>query len=151
MAKYCFRCPSCNVQFERVFTMGTAPKTVPCPSCRRSVERHMTFGGFGFKTSGDVNSPTGVHSLDYPTADMAVGRSADAGWRNYAARDEQKTQTRTESGVRTLQRVGLDNSIYKPLPDLSVRRTLMREVIEHERESAKTGTKPYICSVESTD
>ena len=90
--------------------MSTHP-TFPCPSCEEEAPRLFSgeVFGFGFKTSSsDVNglspSNTGVHDLDYPSADKAVGRSAEARWQTYRDRDAIKEKVRKNSKVTQLTR-----------------------------------------------
>jgi hypothetical protein len=63
--------------------------------------------GFGFdfaasQTAAPAN--TGVTKHDYPTADQAVGSSADARWSEYHAREKIKTQVREVGANRALIR-----------------------------------------------
>lgn len=100
----------------------------PCPECGESAPRVMSAANFNFKgvAEGDPTRKgnSGVHDLDYPTLDKAIGRSANRKWKEYhkekAARDNARkalgTNTITErdghaapveSGVMGLRRQGI--------------------------------------------
>lgn len=108
MPKYTFECPTCSTRFDRTLKMGEHP-THPCPSCSNEAPRLFEGSAFGFgfaepiKKSAPAN--TGVHSMDYPSADMIVGRSAEARWGTYRARDEVKKKVRQDGGNSALSRV----------------------------------------------
>lgn len=96
MPKYTFTCEECNVRFDRNLKMGDHP-THPCPACKDPAPRLWDGQGFGFEFSdgaGTPNGNSGVAKHDYPTADIAVGRSASARWREIDAREGVKRQVR---------------------------------------------------------
>jgi putative FmdB family regulatory protein len=105
MPKYTFECQNCNLRFDRTLKMGEHP-TSKCPSCKEEAPRLFTSFGFGFKKS-ETSAPanTGVHDLDYPSADKIVGRSAESRWDTYRARDEAKKTVRKEGKSQALVRV----------------------------------------------
>ena len=106
MPKYTFECPACEVQFERTLKMDEHP-THPCPSCRGQAPRVWMGQGFGFDFAAPANAApanTGVAKHDYPTADQAVGSSADARWGEYNAREKVKGEVRKVGGNRALIR-----------------------------------------------
>jgi len=106
MPKYTFEC-QCGLRFDRVLKMEEHP-THGCPACHEEAPRLLSGVGFGFAFAANVNtvSPnTGVHDLDYPSADKAVGRSADNRWQTYHDRASVKDKVRKVAGVQQLARV----------------------------------------------
>lgn len=106
MPKYTFECSTCNTQFERTLKMGEHP-THPCPACQGPAPRVWMGQGFGFDFAASQKAPpanTGVTKHDYPTADQAVGSSADARWAEYNAREQVKGEVREVGGNRALIR-----------------------------------------------
>lgn len=106
MPVYTFECQRCSTRFDRTLKMGDHP-THECPSCKEEAPRLFAGTGFGFAFSSGGQAPanSGVHGQDYPTADMAVGRSAEARWSTYAERDKVKKKVREVSGTGALARV----------------------------------------------
>jgi len=103
MPKYSFEC-SCGLSFTRTLKMGEYP-VQECPKCREAAPR--VFEGFGFAfAQGASQAPanSGVSKHDYPTADQAVGASADKRWAEYQDRERVKTQVREKGGSRALIR-----------------------------------------------
>lgn len=107
MPRYVFECQNqdCNCRFERVLKMGDHPMH-PCPSCREDAPRCIEGEGFafGFKQEPAKEGNSGVHKEDYPTADHAVGRSAERRWATYDERRKVKEQARAAGGTHALQR-----------------------------------------------
>jgi len=107
MPKYTFEC-ECGLRFDRVLKMDDHP-THPCPSCSEEAPRLFQGQGFGFAFAGapkDIGTPanTGVHDIDYPSADKVVGRSAEGRWETYTKRAAIKEKVRKNSGVSQLAR-----------------------------------------------
>ena len=106
MPKYTFECQSCQVQFSRNLKMGEH-QTHPCPACQTPAARLWMGQGFGFGFEvppGAAPANTGVAKHDYPTADQAVGQSAEARWQEHHARDRIKDKVREVGGSRALIR-----------------------------------------------
>jgi len=107
MPRYVFECQneSCNCRFDRNLKMGEHP-THECPSCHEEAPRCLEGEGFafGFKVGEAQQGNSGVHKEDYPTADQAVGRSADVRWASYRERDKVKDQVRAGEGTHALIR-----------------------------------------------
>ncbi len=118
MPKYTFHCQTCSptVRFTRNLKIGDWP-THPCPACREEAPR--LYEGFGFQFQagrGSEDANTGVHAHDYPTADQAVGRSAEDRWHLYREREKIKRQARALGGTGALARVdGEGYTEYAPL------------------------------------
>lgn len=103
MPKYAFECQVCAVRFDRTLKMGEHP-THECPSCKEEAPRVFTEFGFAFASGGADTANSGVHGHDYPTADVAVGRSAEARWQYLDGREKAKTEARKAGGTHALIR-----------------------------------------------
>lgn len=107
MPVYVFECQNqdCNCRFERNLKMGDHPLH-PCPSCHEDAPRCIPGEGFafGFKQPETKEGNSGVHKEDYPTADYAVGRSAERRWASYEDRRKVKDQARAAGGTHALNR-----------------------------------------------
>lgn len=106
MPQYEYSCESCEVEFtEMLMTKEESErylKSHPCPICGNDASRLMSSFAFGFKGSvrgqSGVHGNSGVHDLDYPTLDKAVGRSSEVRWKNIKKRQEYVNQVRKETG-----------------------------------------------------
>jgi putative FmdB family regulatory protein len=104
MPKYDFECPECNLQFTRALKMGEHPEHV-CPNCGSMAPRQWNGNGFGFDfAEGKTPGNSGVSKQDNPTADQAVGRSAEKRWAEYDEREKVKEKVREVGGHRALHR-----------------------------------------------
>ena len=104
MPKYVFECPSCDLQFSRALKMGEHPDHL-CPNCNTTAPRQWNGNGFGFDfAQGTTPGNSGVSKQDHPTADQAVGHSADQRWAEYNEREKVKEKVREVSGHRALRR-----------------------------------------------
>lgn len=104
MPKYVFECPDCDLQFSRSLKMGEHPHH-SCPNCGSQAERQWKGNGFGFGfAEGKTPGNSGVTKDDYPTADHAVGKSADRRWIEVTEREKAKEKVREASGHRALNR-----------------------------------------------
>jgi putative FmdB family regulatory protein len=124
--KYSFECQDCgNLRFERSLKMGDHP-THECPSCGEESPRVISAFGFSFKSGGSAPANSGVHDLDYPSADKLVGRSAHDRWSTYVERDQVKKKVRKGGSAPELMRA--DGEGY-------VEYTSMPKTLKKERES----------------
>ncbi len=121
MPKYVFECQNedCNCRFERILKIGDH-LTHTCPSCGEEAPRWLPGEGFafGFKQETEKAGNSGVHKEDYPTADHAVGRSAEERWGEYEERKKVKEVARKAGQTHALVRY--DNTKeaaveYRPL------------------------------------
>lgn len=105
MPKFTFECPSCQLQFSRSLKQGLHTAH-PCPSCQGEAPRVFEGFGFNFSQVAATGSPgnSGVAKHDYPTADQAVGSSADSRWGEINAREQVKAKVREVGGNRALIR-----------------------------------------------
>lgn len=103
MPRFSFEC-ECGIQFSKTLKMG-AHEFHPCPDCYSDAKRLYEGFGFGFAApQGAAPGNTGVAKHDYPTADQAVGSSAEARWQEIQAREKVKTQVREHGSTRALIR-----------------------------------------------
>ncbi len=148
MPKYEFECESCNVGFERNLKMGDH-LTHPCPSCGEESHRvwdENSLASFSFKggQSGSTAN-TGVHAEDYPTADRAVGRDAEARWGEIHEREKVKQEARKMGDTHALIRHNSRDFIdYEPMTQTGrqARRKLADSVFEtmrSERSEKRAG------------
>lgn len=116
--------------------------THECPSCKEAAPRLWDGQGFGFdfaQTSGTHIANSGVTKHDYPTADIAVGMSADARWQEITAREEVKRKVR-----QTTKKVAL---VRKDAPDHSY---IDYESVTPERNEARKRLIEEAKQVEAT-
>lgn len=85
--------------------MGTWP-THACPHCKEEAPRKFEDGfSFAFQAGkGADQANTGVHDLDYPSADKVVGRSAESRWDTFRQRQKVKEEVRKVGGGQALVR-----------------------------------------------
>jgi putative FmdB family regulatory protein len=119
MPNYEFECQECNTRFTRNLKMAEHA-IHPCPKCEAEAPRLWEgFGGHKFESNGSsAVANTGVHTEDYPTADRAVGRSADDRREVMEARDKVKNEVRGKAGTHALIRTqGEGYTEYTPMTD----------------------------------
>jgi hypothetical protein len=118
-----YSCEKCEILFESLLTQRAEIEEYrewhPCIKCGERAEREkMSITNFSFKapagpTAGSgVHGQSGVHDLDYPKLDKAVGRSSAVKWQHYDARKAARDKIRKESGTNALT-IGADG---KPAP-----------------------------------
>lgn len=117
MPRYEYFCDDCEVEFEELLLSKADAEEYfdhhPCPNCKGRAER-IRVSPFSFKFSGSVNQGagsgvhgnSGVHDLDYPVLDKAVGRSAEVKWRLYNHRKEVRDKVRREAGTNAISQSG---------------------------------------------
>lgn len=109
-----YRCEICQVEFEELLIQTEEVKAYsqwhPCPSCGGRADRlgisitNFVFAG-GVRGESGVNGNSGVHDLDYPTLDKAVGRSSEKKWIRINAERVEREKIRRETGTNALARV----------------------------------------------
>lgn len=139
MPRYTFQCP-CGFRHSRTLPIGDYP-TTSCPKCQQAATRVLDTFGFRFKASKTAApANTGVAKDDFPTADTAVGRDADARWAEHEAREFVKNRVREVGGHRAIVRETHAGYIeYKAAgePLLKTRRKINNELKEVLRRPAK--------------
>jgi putative FmdB family regulatory protein len=138
MPVYSFECQRCSTRFDRTLKLGDHP-THECPSCKEEAPRLFSKNGFGFAFSSGGKAPanSGVHGHDYPTADQAVGRSAEDRWATYTQREEVKKKVREVSGTGALARVdgeGYTDYASMTAPEKDARGKLVDYAVQMERQ-----------------
>jgi putative FmdB family regulatory protein len=114
MPSFEYFCKDCKKIFEELLLQpGDAKKYEkqhPC-KCGRIAERVLSKSNFAFKapsgpTQGSgVHGQSGVHDLDYPALDKAVGRSADTKWGVYHERKAVRDKARAKFGTNAVKQV----------------------------------------------
>lgn len=137
MPKYMFECQGCSTRFERTLKMGDYT-THECPGCKDQAPRVLDGESFAFAFAQGAGAPanSGVHDHDYPSADKAVGRSAEQRWALLKERDKVKEAARKQGETHALIRhTGPDYIDYEPMSDVGLngRRRLAKEAIETVR------------------
>jgi DNA-directed RNA polymerase subunit RPC12/RpoP len=110
-------CDDCDVEFEELLLKKEEIQEYfdhhPCPNCKHRAERikvsitNFNFAGGTDKGAGTgVHGNSGVHDLDYPKLDKAVGRSSEVKWGQYNKRKEGRDKVRRESGVSVVSQSG---------------------------------------------
>jgi len=116
MPTFEYRCEACEVEFEELLIQQDEVREYrewhPCPSCKGRAERQKVSAvNFAFKAPGGqtqgsgVHGQSGVHDLDYPQVDKAVGRSADVKWKHYGERKAARDKARRELGTNAVKQV----------------------------------------------
>jgi putative FmdB family regulatory protein len=139
MPKYAFECTECSLQFERNLRIGEHI-THDCPSCKEPAPLVISGFGFAFSAGTGATANSGVHDQDYPTADKAVGRSAEQRWEVIRRREAVKKAAREQGGTHALIRRTGDNFIdYEPMSDVGIkaRKQLAQETFRRMREAKK--------------
>lgn len=117
MPKYSFECAGCELLFERTLRVGKH-ESYPCPECSQGAPLVMSGFGFAFGAGSGATANSGVHADDYPTADRAVGRSADERWAHIHARERVKRAAREKGDTHALiRRTGKGYVDYEPMSD----------------------------------
>lgn len=117
MPTFEYTCKVCESEFEEHLVLQDEIRDYkdwfPCPGCGGRAERLlMSVTNFNFKapvgqTAGSgVHGQSGVHDLDYPKVDVAVGRSASKKWERYGERKKARDKVRRESGNNSITQIG---------------------------------------------
>ncbi len=105
MPVYEYECHECGNLFEELI-MGSENvqkyKTEhPCPICTSSSPRKMvSLVSFNFK--GGTVGNSGVHDVDYPSLDKAVGRSSKSKWEKIQQQKAERSKIRQSLGTNSL-------------------------------------------------
>lgn len=148
MPRYVFDCQTegCNLRFERTLKMGDHPNH-PCPQCKTDAPRVLDQEGFAFAFAQPEKAApgnTGVHKDDYPTADHAIGKDAEARWGSYQEQAKVKAIAREKGETHALIRhQGKDFIDYEPMTDagLSARKNLAKQAMK-AMEVAREAKRP---------
>lgn len=113
MPTFEYTCEECGVLFEELLLQKDDIERYreqhPCPECGRMAPREkVSLVSFNFKapsgqTQGSgVHGQSGVHDLDYPTLDKAIGRSSSVKWKHYNERKAERDKVRKEAGTNVM-------------------------------------------------
>ena len=116
MPIFIYECRTCEVEFEEFIVHQEDTKKYsehhPCPECKRRAKRiKVNSVSFSFKapngqTQGSgVHGQSGVHDLDYPSLDKAIGRSSTKKWEYYYDRKKARDKARRELGTNAVKQV----------------------------------------------
>jgi putative FmdB family regulatory protein len=115
MPAYEYFCKKCEIEFEELLVQQDEihkySEWHPCPGCHDRANRIISSTNFTFKIPGGqtqgsgVHGQSGVHDLDYPTVDKAVGRSASKKWEYYNARKAARDKVRRELGTNAVKQI----------------------------------------------
>lgn len=145
MPRYTFECQRCTLRFTRTLKMDEHP-THSCPSCKDEQAPRLFEGfGFGFAPGKGDDANSGVHDHDYPSADKAVGRSAEQRWTEYRERDKVKKQARQMGNTQALIRVDGDGfTEYEPMTPVGTeaRAKLVDHAVALEHQPIIANPKP---------
>jgi len=130
MPRYTFECVHCNARFTKTLKTGEHP-THGCPECGEEAPRLFEGQGFGFGfAEGGQPGNSGVSKHDNPTADQAVGQSAEARWGELEARKKVKDKVREVGDTHALIRRNGDGYVEYEAggdPVLEKRRKLVKD------------------------
>jgi putative FmdB family regulatory protein len=111
-----YRCNACDVDFEELLLQSDDIRQYsqmhPCPQCRELSPRIASAVNFAFKApprqsaGSGVHGQSGVHDLDYPSVDKAVGRSASKRWDAANKRKAERDKVRKEAGTNAISVAG---------------------------------------------
>lgn len=117
MPSFEYVCRACDLEFEELLLhqdeIREYSKSHPCPECKQpSLRSGVQVTNFSFKAPArqgagtGVHGQSGVHDLDYPKLDKAVGRSSDVKWDRYGVRKAARDKARRELGTNSVTQVG---------------------------------------------
>lgn len=109
-------CSKCDVELEELLTQTDEIKeysdSFPCPICHERAPKIPSATNFNFKGGTPGNS--GVHDLDFPILDKAVGRSAEQKWAKYRERKAARDEVRKQLGTNSISTI--DNKVVPADP-----------------------------------
>lgn len=92
-------------------------KEHPCKKCGKPAYRVPSASNFQFggKAESDPThgKSSGIHDLDYPSLDKAVGRSSNRKWKNYDSEKSERDKVRKQTGRHA---ISVDPGTGKPMP-----------------------------------
>lgn len=145
MPSFEYFCKNCKTIFEELILDPAEVKKYsqshPCLKCRKPATRVPSAVNFAFKapagrTQGSgVHGQSGVHDLDYPSLDKAIGRSSDKKWGVYNERKKARDKVRKATGKNAVAQVG-DKVTPLSVSDLNVRSKAMA-LLSKAKKNAK--------------
>ena len=116
MPTYEYECQTCHIEFDQLLIQKDEIEEFrdfhPCPECGELSPRIPSAVNFQFKGNAE-GDPTkqgnsGIHDLDYPSVDKAVGRSANRRWKQFKERKAMRDKARKELGTNQIAVAGLE-------------------------------------------
>ncbi len=145
MPTFEYSCDKCEILFEELLLKSSEIQEYrdwhPCPQCGGRADREkVSLTNFNFKAPGGptqgsgVHGQSGIHDLDYPNLDKAVGRSSAVRWNRFNKIKKERDKIRKETGTNALA-VGPDGKV-KPLSSEVAKK---REKVLSDFSKAKKG------------
>jgi putative FmdB family regulatory protein len=136
MPVFKYECSACGLVFDKLTPTLGGESEVSCLSCQGPAPKVITGSNFNFGSK--ATGPTGVHDVDYPNIDKAVGRSSEDRWTVYNTRKDFVKDTRKDFNQTQLGKIPIGNSInadYYPVSDqkLQTRKEVVNEYKEIEK------------------
>ena len=130
MPVFRYECKKCGVTFNKLVASATNSQATGCTACGAIANKIVTASNFAFH-SDRPQGETGVHDIDYPVIDKAVGRSAETRWTDFKDRRDFEDGARKQYGTEYLGKfpVGPHEDQYYKVNDtrLNERREVIRE------------------------
>jgi putative FmdB family regulatory protein len=129
MPVFRYECSKCGLQFDRLTSKVGGEPEVPCLNCNEASKKLISKVSFNYNSTRPQGD-TGVHDVDYPVVDKAVGRSAETRWLRFKERRNVEDTARKTYGTEYLGKVHIDEKTdeYYKVP---------KEKIEYRRDVAK--------------
>lgn len=129
MPVYKYECEECGFVFEKLISSSENSETYSCLSCDSTAHKILGKANFNFKSNRKQGN-TGVHDIDYPGIDKAVGRSAEDRWGHFYERRKAEDKARESYGTQYLGKVPLG-------PHTDGYYQVSNEKLEERRHAAK--------------
>jgi putative FmdB family regulatory protein len=150
MPLYEYRCEKCPVEFDELLVtrddVRDYSESYPCPVCSEPAARvKVSAFAFSFKAPGGqtqgsgVHGQSGVHDLDYPALDKAVGRSAAQRWEVQHAKQAARDKVRKETGATAVSETS--DGVVKPVAasDMKIREKAIETFTKAIKQPPKQG------------
>ena len=128
MPVYKYECGKCGLEFDKLVSRSEGNAEVGCINCDAPAEKIVGKTNFSF-SSTRKQGDTGVHDIDYPVLDKAVGRSAEKRWVKFEDRRAAEDRARADYESPYLGKIPIGDHTdgYYKVPD---------KRIEERREAA---------------
>lgn len=133
MPVYKYECSGCGLEFDRLVSSSEGSEKTSCVNCEEEATKIVAKASFNFSSSR-AQGETGVHDIDYPVVDKAVGRSAEKRWIKFEERRKAEDHARSDYDSPYLGKVPIgdhtDGYYRVPQERLEVRREAAKELHE---------------------
>jgi len=131
MPVYKFACGECDLEFDRLISREESKGPISCINCGSDAKKIIGNVNFNF-SSTRKQGETGVHDIDYPVIDKAVGRSSEKRWGNFEERRSAEDSARSNLDTAYLGKVPIGahtDGYYKVSEErLDVRREAAKDL-----------------------